>query len=266
MLIIEEYRDLLPITGRQILYRMIGRFGYPKDKSFEAKLYECMNRGRRAGLIPFEAMRDDGVSRDDPVAWDDVADFISYTGRLASQFKLDRQTGQPTRIFIMAEAAGMVPMIARVAGDYGVSVLSSGGFDSLSAKHSFAEELCGYGQCEVLHLGDHDPSGVHLFYALTEDIQALCIGMDERPPTFTRLAVTPAQIEAMNLPKAPAKVTDNRSFTGGTVQCEAIPPDVLARIVLEAILSRQDDAVRGEVLYREAECRAHLLEILEGAA
>lgn len=54
-------------------------------------------------------------------------------------------------------------------------VLSSGGFDSLTAKHDLAQEL-GLAECaEVLHIGDHDPSGVHRLLGLSEvtDVQGM---------------------------------------------------------------------------------------------
>ena len=41
---------------------------------------------------------------------------------------LDRTAGQRTRLIVMCEAAGMVPQLASVAGPYGVTVISSGGF------------------------------------------------------------------------------------------------------------------------------------------
>src|SRR5262245_14739609 len=55
----------------------------------------------------------------------------------------------------------MVPQLARVAHPFGVTVMSGGGFDSTTDRHNFAVALAGH-DCptEVLHIGDHDPSGV----------------------------------------------------------------------------------------------------------
>jgi hypothetical protein len=57
------------------------------------------------------------------------------------------------------------------------------------------EFLSEWPAAEVLHIGDHDPSGVHVFSSLAEDVRAIC---DEHAVdvTFTRLAVTPEQIAA----------------------------------------------------------------------
>ena len=83
----------------------------------------------------------------------------------------------------------MVPQLARAVRDYGIPVISSGGFESVTEKHELALDLSGYGEpVEVLHIGDHDPSGAHLFLALAEDVEAfgLRYGLEV---TFTRLAV-----------------------------------------------------------------------------
>ena len=80
-------------------------------------------------------------------------------------------------------------------------------------------------------------SAYHLVKTSPEDIQAL----GARDAEFIRLAVTPAQVLEMNLPTAPPKKTDNRSFSGtSTTQCEAISPPDLAQILEDAILDHTD--------------------------
>ena len=53
------------------------------------------------------------------------------------------------------------------------------------------------------------------------------------------------------------------STSGETTQAEAIPPDVLSRIVAQAILARRDNDVARVVLVREARDRSQLLVHLE---
>ena len=61
----------------------------------------------------------------------------------------------------------MVPQLELASPtDYGVPVISGGGFDFLTAKHDFAEEIAaGDRPVTVLHIGDLDPSGAHLYLA-----------------------------------------------------------------------------------------------------
>jgi hypothetical protein len=66
----------------------------------------------------------------------------------------------------------------------------------------------------------------------------------------------------MSLPTAPAKETDRRSFTGETVQAEAIPPDALAGIVRTAIETRLEGAAYAAVLAEEETTRLTLTKRL----
>jgi hypothetical protein len=88
----------------------------------------------------------------------------------------------------------MAPQLARVAHEYGVPVFASGGFDSVTMKYDFAKEIAGNQErpVEVLHIGDHDPSGGHMFVTLMEDVSAFVRDLGGEV-IFTRLAVTPAQ-------------------------------------------------------------------------
>ena len=194
-------------------------------------------------MIRFNHIRDDGPRIEtghDFVTGDDLTQYLTDFREGA---RMDLQSFQEYRIFVWCEAAGMVPQLTRVAHKYGVTVLSSGGFDSLTMKHDMARKFneCqafhnGDYDCVVLHLGDYDPSGVHIFSSLSEDIAAL--GAEAN---FVRLAVTPEQRDEMDLPTAPPKATDNRSFDDtNTVQCEAISPPELAEIVENAILKYTD--------------------------
>ena len=60
--VLEEYRRYLPMTVRQVFYRLVGK-GYTKSESFYDSVQEVCNRTRRSGRISFSSIRDDGVSR-----------------------------------------------------------------------------------------------------------------------------------------------------------------------------------------------------------
>jgi len=178
--------------------------------------------------------------------------------REAEGYRLDRQIGQAARLVIWCEAQGMVPQLERVTEPYSVPVFSSGGFDSLTVKYQAAAEFARSDRVTVLHIGDHDPSGVHVFGSLDEDVGAF-VEAHGGYAEFVRLAVTPDQIEQYGLPTAPAKWTDRRAFTGETVQAEALPPDTLADIVRDAIAERIDDDTYRRTVERERKQRAALM-------
>jgi hypothetical protein len=260
--VLAEYREYLPLTVRQIFYRLVGSSGYDKTERAYARLGEHLVSARRATLIPFEAIRDDGGAALKPDAWESADDFLVACRNQAAALQLDRTEGQKLRLAVICEAAGMAPQLARIANPFGVTVLSSGGFDSLTDKYSFASQLVDHDRpTEVLHIGDHDPSGVHMFLSFLEDAAAFAREMGGQA-TCTRLAVTPEQIATLGLPTAPPKETDRRAFHGETCQAEAIAPDVLANILRTAIESRIDWVAYEGVLEREETARRELLDRL----
>jgi hypothetical protein len=262
--VLEEYRAHLPLTIRQVFYRLVALEVLGKTERDYKGLCEKVNRARRGLLVPFDAIRDDGLTHKPGHDFADLEDALGYFDRLARSARFDLQADQSCRLVLWCEAAGMVPQLQRVGARYGVDVVSSGGFDSLTAKHDMACQL-GQAPHEVLHIGDFDPSGVHVFSSLAEDVNALASDLGLEPVTFTRLAVTPAQIARLGLPTAPPKVTDRRAFDGaGTVQAEAIPPDELARIIGEALTSRLDLEAIAEAERQAEEWRAELQANLRG--
>jgi hypothetical protein len=257
--VLGEYQDHLPLTLRQIFYRLVGAHGYGKTEQAYARLGEHLVRARRARLVPMEAIRDDGGAVLTPNMWASAQEYLDAVRAQAGKLMLDRTEGQKTRLVVLPEAAGMVPQLARIANPFDIAVMSSGGFDSLTEKHRFAEELAGEDRLtEVLSIGDHDPSGVSMFAAYLEDVEAFTRDLGGEA-IFTRLAVTPAQISEFDLPTAPPKPTDRRAFNGETCQAEALAPDVLAGILRDAIEARIDRRALDRVLKRERAARRELM-------
>lgn len=263
--VLATFRAYLPVTIRQVFYRLVSTVGYPKDENAYGRLCETLNRARRAGLLDWDAIRDDGFTKRAASFWDSPADWAEAVVASAKRYRRDRQAGQDRRLVLWCEAGGMVPQLERVASEYSVPVYSSGGFDSVTAKHEVAVEFSQLGRATVLHIGDLDPSGVHMYGSLDEDVRAFLdrLGGDVR---FIRLAVTRDQVERMSLPTAPPKLTDRRSFVGDTVQAEAIPPDELARLVRAAIVERFDAGRLAEVYELEHHDRARAVELAENMA
>jgi len=161
------------------------------------------------------------------------------------------QEGQPVRVQVWCESAGMLPQLMSVADRYSVSVYSSSGFISLTAVRQIVDS-CLYdtaGPTVLLHLGDCDPSGYSIFQAMYEDAAAF-LGRDQRFPeqtlTAETIAMTPEQIEAHGLVFDDITTRDKRSVKwkeqGRTkkVELEALAPDVIASVLAAAIESHLD--------------------------
>lgn len=203
--ILAEYVKHLPLTLRQIFYRLVGAYEYEKTEKAYDRLGETMNKARRARVISFDAIRDDGFHRTGFVGWGSAEEAHARLVNVARKFRLDRQLSQPRRVVLWCEASGMVPQLESVAAPYSVPVYSSGGFDSVTVKYEVAREFAERGEVLVLHIGDHDPSGVHLFGSLDEDVRAFLDALGGAAE-FHRLAVIPEHIEAYNLPTAPPTI------------------------------------------------------------
>ncbi|HEB96741.1 MAG TPA: hypothetical protein ENI96_09975 [Sedimenticola thiotaurini] len=261
--IIEEYNDQLPLTLRQIFYILVSNDAWPKTENAYKALGEKMNRGRRAGMIPWDAIRDDGHTYRSTGGYISLSHFWHTVRRDAEDFTLDRQQDQPRRLMLWCEAAGMVPQLMRVAEPYGIAVASGSGFDSVTAKYEAAQLITGNGPTTILHLGDYDPSGVHVHSALSEDLGAFVDAMGGDVEVI-RIAVTPEQVDRYDLPTAPPKKEDKRSFDGdATTQCEALPPTILADLVREAIESRIDAVAYKATLAEEERLRAAAVATME---
>lgn len=274
--VLAEYDAYLPLTMRQVFYRAVGQYGYDKTEQAYKRLLYTAAKARRAGLLDFSHVRDDGVTVQAPHGFAGLADFEDAIKDAAKRYSRERQSGQSRRIILLCEAAGMVPQMARVAHEYGVEVRSSGGYDSVTAKYELATHIVQLDMPVVLlHLGDLDPSGEDIFTTVKEDVgafvrQLTVVDGAIRNGTATmqavRVAVTREQAERMELPSAPPKSTDSRTknFEGETVQCEAIPPDALNDIVRAAIISRFDMDAFNANLIREAGERERIAAVMDG--
>lgn len=254
--VLDEYADYLPLAARQAFYRLVGRHGFEKTERAYQRLLETLNRARRGGLIPFEAIRDDGATASEPRGFNGKPDFWRTVRAAAEIYQRDRSEGQPVALEVWCEAGGMVPQLERVAHPFGASVYSSGGFDSVTVKHEAAQRFASRSRPTiVLHIGDHDPSGCAIADSLAEDVAAFARELEGPAPRFERVAVTPEQVERYGLPTAPPKATDRRGDWRGleTVQAEALAPDQL-RDELEAALRPWVDE---ELLARVLEAEEH---------
>jgi hypothetical protein len=244
-------------------------------------LCEYLNRARRAKQIPFEHIRDDGISVIDHAHYADENAFYKHIHDEGKAYKRDKLTRQKVNIRVYCEAAGMMPQLERVCEPYSIPVYSCSGFDSLSAKYKLKEfcwrQFVYKGRPTViLHLGDHDPSGESIFNdGLVQDIHAfLAEDVPHKDPRevadFERVALVEEHVERYSLETEPPKATDSRTANWkgartGACQLEALPPDKLAELLETAIKRRLDMTVYREDLKAEEEERRRITKALPSA-
>jgi hypothetical protein len=246
--VLEEYREYLPMTLRQVFYRLVGR-GYTKSELFYNRVSEVCSRGRRSGRISFDAIRDDGISRQggDDYGWDSPEDYYGSIETMNNYYCRSWHDDQPNFVQVLCEAAGMVPMLESAVDDLRVGVASSSGFDSLTVKHDLFREarsrFAALGQKTILlHVGDHDPSGYWMHRSMAEDFDAFCRDSEmEGIMELRRTLLTPEQIREWQIspdikqPQATSASSHAKQFVAlglaPAAQVEAVPPDTLTQKV-----------------------------------
>lgn len=273
--ILIEYAEYLPLTLRQVFYRLVGIHGYDKDERAYKNLGELLNKMRRARLMRFEDIRDDSIVEEGDDGWDGLAAFGRTVNYWTKNYRLKRQIGQPVYQIIVTETAGIVPQLARIASPRGIPVTSSGGFNSTTDKWKMAKRIAELQAADderivrILHLGDLDEDGEHVHSNYGDDVAAFLVeDGDLERFRFERLAVTEAQVERLELPTQNT-AKHRRSYDGiagnpnATVQLEAIAPDELARIVTAAIEENWDNTASAVIERRERADRRKLAAWLQ---
>jgi hypothetical protein len=259
--------DYLPMTCRQIFYRMVAEHNWPKSKDDE--LYDVLKNMRRARVIPFDVIRDDGIGSIHPGGFDGPEGFWRTVGQAAKDYRRHRQDGQDYRLELWCEAAGMLPQLGKVADPYGVPVYSCSGFNSLASVRAVVDRVLYNGDVHgvptvVLHVGDFDPSGITVYNAFTEDVGRF-VHADRhyryrQELHAVRVALTIEQIESDQLvtndfDREKAKRDKHPHVRGWkhdfTCQAEALPPARLAAIVEDAIVAWFDQDTYQDVLSKE---------------
>ncbi len=268
------------MTARQIFYRLVGAYGYPKTEGAYSSLTEHLVRARRAKMIPFDHIRDDGISVMSHAHYADENAFYKRVNDMGKAYKRDKLANQKIDMRVYCEASGMIPQLNKVCEPYSVPVYSCSGFDSLSGKYEL-KQTCWQAfmwhgrRTVILHLGDHDPSGESIFNdGLVEDIYAfLEKDVPHKKPrevaVFERVALKGEQIERFKLPTEPPKATDSRTknWQGQeSCQLEALPPDVLASLLDATLKTYLNLAVYEQDLRAEEDERRRITKALPAGA
>jgi hypothetical protein len=99
----------------------------------------------------------------------------------------------------------------------------------------------------LLHLGDHDPSGIDMSRDIEERLR-LFMDTTEYGLQFERIALNIDQIERYNPPPNPAKVTDSRyaayqaEHGEESWELDALEPKVITRLIEKAVAKYRDPA------------------------
>ena len=214
--IIEEYQAQgYDLTLRQLYYQFVSHDLIPNLQSEYNKLGSIINDGRLSGLIDWETIVDRTRNVCSNSHWQSPKEIIDAC---AKQYEIDKWKDQPYRVEVWIEKDALVGVIEGICTELDIPYFSCRGYVSQSEMWSASQRLLQHIRCDqeikILHLGDHDPSGIDM----TRDIEdRLRLFMEEELPidfnevvTVHRIALNYDQIRQYNPPPNPAKTTDSR--------------------------------------------------------
>lgn len=226
------------LTLRQLYYQFISRDAFPNDERNYKRLGSIINDARLAGLINWSHIEDRGREAHG-VGWlgHTPPEMTTAISELKWQHSLDLWEGQERRVEIWVEKQALEEVAQRAARGYRVGYFACKGYVSQSEMYAAGkrlEEAVIDGQEPlILHLGDHDPSGIDM----TRDIEERLSLFSGHDIEVRRLALNMPQIRDLNPPPNPAKVTDSRfdtylaKYGEKSWELDAVSPEELVRII-----------------------------------
>ena len=251
-----------PATIRQVYYLAVSAGLIDKtEASYKNVVCRLLAIMRRDGRIPFDWLVDNTRLMRKPRTYSGLAAMLQNSCRTYRKALWDDQDAY---VEIWSEKDAISGVLSVVTHEWDVPLMISRGFASLSFLHSAAEAITDNDKPTfIYYFGDHDPSGVQIDRTIESTLREFAPTADI---TFNRVAVTAEQIEEFNLPTRPTKKSDSRckTFTGESVEVDAIPPAKLREIANKCIVAHVDDRRLARTIEVEAAERDTLRMIAQG--
>lgn len=263
--IIQEYRDdgYTP-TLRQLYYQFVARDIIPNSNQSYKRLGKIVTNARLAGLLPWDGIEDRGRAVKGWLVEEDMSEILKD---LPYAFAADRWAEQDRYIEVWVEKEALANVVSRAVRPFRTSYIACKGYLSASEAYRAGKRMYRarmHGQTPlVIHLGDHDPSGLDMTRDNRDRLKLFNYGEVE----VQRIALNYDQVEEYSPPPNPAKVTDSRAKSyiaehGSTSwELDALDPPVLVELIKNAIEPHIDwDAWRrAEALEKEKRKILHRL-------
>lgn len=260
------------LTVRQVYYQLVSRNLIGNVKGAYDRIQSAVNDGRLVGLISWEGIEDRGRQ---------LRGLRTHTSpeeavrELAESYRCDLWANQPIRPEVYIEKQALEGVIEQICLDQRVDFYATKGYDSQSqsfrAGRRFAERMRRGQRTVVIHLGDHDPSGVDM----TRDNHERLTMFAGFPIPVERVALNMDQIEEFDLPRN----IDNRPKLGDARtaayvekygdqgwELDALDPDVIANIIRRKVEQLRDPDLWSLALAEEVSDRRWLGEVARGGA
>lgn len=265
--IIAEYQAQgFDLTLRQLYYQFVARDLIANKMREYKRLGSIINDARLAGLISWAAIVDRTRNLESNSHWESPAEIVETC---AKQFQIDKWATQEARVEVWIEKDAIIGVIEGVCRDLDVPYFSCRGYTSQSEIWSAGQRLRRYIKADqqpvIIHLGDHDPSGVDM----TRDIADRLRLFTGRTIEVNRIALNMNQIEQYQPPPNPAKITDSRARSyiklhgHESWELDALDPATLGNLIRDTINEYVDADKWDEAIDVENEHRKTLKKIVK---
>ncbi|ASD51936.1 DNA topoisomerase [Pseudomonas phage PspYZU01] len=269
-LIGEYQRQGYVMTVRQLYYQLVARDVIPNTLADYKRVASIINDAKLAGLMDWDAITDRTRDFVGNSHWTSPARIIRGA---ANSYGEDMWLDQPARVFVIIEKEALVGIMERVCQEHDVPLMAARGYPSGSVLREFAENqvlpaIQSGQEVHILHLGDHDPSGIDMTRDIVERMEMFTFG-DLSRANVTRLGLNMPQIEELSPPENPAKTTDSRfdgykrQFGTSSWELDALPPDYLHRLVDEEVNKIKDQRMWDAAVNRVEARRAELTQLAD---
>ncbi|EAC6223200.1 hypothetical protein EIL97_09295 [Listeria monocytogenes] len=206
--IIKEYhRQGYELTLRQVYYQLVAN-GIIENKERSYKnLGSLISNARLAGLIDWNAIVDRTRF---------LRGFNYETSpenaikRLSQRYGTDPWAGQKNHVEVWVEKDALVDIVGQASNKLNVDYFSCRGYVSQSAMFRSARRLADWQlagkDITILHLGDHDPSGIDMSRDIEERLATFGIF-----PDVKRIALNMDQVDEYTPVPNPTKLSDSRA-------------------------------------------------------
>lgn len=246
------------LSVRQLYYQLVAKDIIPNTEQSYKRVASIINDARMAGLMDWDAIEDRNREIEVRGRWESGASIVQAS---ADSFHMDMWTNQVHRVFVIVEKAALAGVLEGVCRKYDVPLLAARGYPSVSIMREMAlqhiQPALNDDQIPVvLHLGDHDPSGIDMTRDLRDRLSLFSeVDMYDAQMSVDRIALTMHQIEEVNPPPNPAKQTDarfadyRRKYGSESWELDALEPAYLVKLVdrkISALIEQEPWRERAE--------------------
>ncbi len=242
---------------RQLFYQLVSTNKIANtDKEYD-RLGDTVTEARYAGMLNWEHIQDRVRVLQDSARWTDARDRLTHAAKTTRIDTLKKQIYRPE---VWIEKDSLIELAENVCRPWDIPYIALKAYSSTSALWEARKRFLGYlkdGQLPlILHLGDHDCTGVDCSRFLQKRMSV----MTNHNVELRRLALNADQIEKYELPPQPGKTRDPR-FKGyhekfkteHVWELDALAPDVIEKIIEDGISDVIDTDVRAEYLDKQTE-------------